>query len=185
MSDQYNDQNNQQFNNNYQQPNNGYQQPNGYQNNGYQQPNGYPNNGYQQPYGVARLLRTDRSLVKFILLSIITCGIYAIVYWSILGDDINMVATRRDGKKTMHFCLVYFLLGPITCSIMMWIWYHSISERIGDEARARGINTDFGASTFWLWYVLGSLIIVGPFIYMHKLCQTMNMICDDYNRRGF
>ncbi len=133
---------------------------------------------------VGRQLKTDRSLLKFILLSIVTCGIYPIVFWSSVSDDINLLASRRDGQKTMHYCLVFFLLGPITCSIVTLVWFHKISQRIGDEARARGVQTDLSSSTFWLWYILGSLIIVGPFIYVNKLCQAMNGSCQSFNQFG-
>ena len=77
------------------------------------------------------------------------------------------------------------ILTIITCGIYGIIWMHQISQRIGDEARARGMMTDFGASTFWLWNVLGSMIVVGPFIYMHKLLQAMNYIAGSYNANGF
>lgn len=126
-------------------------------------------------------MKTNRSLVKFILLSLITCGIYAIIFYASIGDDINRLATPRDGKKTMSFWLLILIITPLTCGIASIVWNHKISQRIGDEARARGIHTNFGASTFWLWNVLGSMILVGPFIYMHKLCQTMNLICTDEN----
>ena len=130
------------------------------------------------------ILKTDRSLVKFILLNIVTCGIYGIVFFSCLGEDLNMIASRRDGKKTMHYCLVYFLLAPITCGIFMFVWFHQLSNRVGEEARMRGINSDFSATTFWLLYVLGSFIIVGPFIYVHKLCENMNALSANYNQHG-
>ena len=145
-----------------------------------------PQAPYNNPnYNVGRrLLKTDRSLLMFIILSIVTCGIYAIVFWSSIGDDINLMATRRDGQKTTHFCLVYFLLGPITCNIYTFIWWHKLSQRIGDEARARGVATDLSASSFWLWYILGSLIIVGPFIYVNKLCKAMNGECQSFNQFG-
>ena len=84
----------------------------------------------------------------------------------------------------MHYCLVFFLLGPITCGIFSIIWMHGISQRIGDAARARNVNTDFGAGTFWLWNVLGSMIVVGPFIYLHKLFKAMNLLSADYNING-
>lgn len=144
-----------------------------------QTPPQYSANNY-----VGRHLNTERSLLKYILLSLVTCGIYAIVFWSSISDDINLLASRRDGQKTMHFCLVYFLVGPITCGIYSLIWFHNVSQRIGDEARARGVATDFGASTFWLWNVLGSLIIVGPFIYINKLCKAMNGASQSFNQFG-
>lgn len=129
-------------------------------------------------------MRTDRNLLTYILLSIFTCGIYNIVFYSDLGDDVNFIARPRDGKHLMHYCLMYFLVGPFTCGIYMFVWFHSLSARIGNEARARGIATSFGAGSFWLWYVIGSFFIVGPFIYIYQLCSTMNMISEDYNRRG-
>ena len=54
-------------------------------------------------------LKTSRGLLKFILFSIITFGIYPLVVMSAVSNDINIVASRYDGKKTMHFCLLYFL----------------------------------------------------------------------------
>ena len=164
------------YESNYQQ---GYQQgfQPGYQP-GYQQPM------YQQPMRFFRPQRTDRSLLSYILLTIVTCGIYNIVFYSDLADDINFISETRDRKKLMHFCLMYFIVSPFTCGVYQMIWLHQFSQKIGDEARARGIDTSFGAGSFWLWYVLGLFFIVGPFIYIHQLCSTMNMISEDYNRKG-
>ena len=36
----------------------------------------------------------------------ITFGIYGIVVMSGVSTDINTIASRYDGKKTMHYCLV-------------------------------------------------------------------------------
>ena len=44
-------------------------------------------------------LKTNRSLVKFILLSLVTFGIYALVVMSGVSTDINIVASRYDGKR--------------------------------------------------------------------------------------
>lgn len=109
------------------------------------------NTPYQQPAPAPmplKAMNNERALWKFIVFGLITCGIYPIVFWSGIGEDLNIAATRRDGKKTMHYCLVLFLLGPITCSIYLFVWFHQMSERLGSEARARGFATDFGASTF-------------------------------------
>lgn len=42
-------------------------------------------------------LKTNKSLVKFILLSLITFGIYGIVILSSVSNDINIIASRYDG----------------------------------------------------------------------------------------
>lgn len=146
------------------------------------------NTPYQQPAPVpmpVKAMNNERALWKYIVFGILTCGIYTIVVWSGIGEDINTAASRRDGKKTMHYCLVFFLLQEVTCGIFGIIWFHQISQRIGDEARARGMQTDLGASTYWLWNVLGSLIVVGPFIYVHKVLEAMNYIASSYNANGY
>ena len=142
------------------------------------------NNTYQTNPAPVAQLKTDRGLVKFILLSLVTLGIYSIVYYSCISSDINIIASRYDGKKTMHFCLMSFILTPITLGIYTLVWYHQLSNRIGAELKRRGIDFDFGAKDFWLWNILGSLIFVGPFIYVLKLCKAMNLLSEDFNMRG-
>ena len=128
--------------------------------------------------------KTNKSLLKYILLSLITFGIYGIVVMSSVSDDINIVAGRYDGKKTMHFCLLLFVIAPITLGIGAIVWYHKISARMGDELKRRGIDYKFGASTYWLWDVLGSFIIIGPFVYLYKLFNACNKLVEDYNQKG-
>lgn len=129
-------------------------------------------------------LKTNRSLLKFILLSLITFGIYGIVVMSNVSSDINTITSRYDGKKTMHYCLVLFIFSWLTLGIVPLVWGHRLANRIGAELRRRGINYQFGAGTFWGWGILGTLIIVGPFIYSHKLLKSMNLLSADYNVNG-
>ena len=142
------------------------------------------NQNYQASAAPVGQLKTNRGLLKYILLSFITFGIYGIVVMSSISNDINIVASRYDDKKTMHYCLLFFLVGPITFGIGYLVWFHKISNRIGSELMRRGITYSFGASDFWLWNVLGSLIIVGPFIYVYKLFKATNMMCEHYNING-
>lgn len=147
-----------------------------------------PNQPVQQPApqqtAPVGQLKTNRGLLKFILLNIITLGIYSLVIFSGISSDINVIASRYDGKKTMHFCLLFFLVGPITLGIADIVWFHRISNRIGNELKRRQIAYSFSASSFWLWNVLGAVIIVGPFVYLHKLFKAMNMLSENYNING-
>ena len=129
-------------------------------------------------------LKTNKGLLKTILLSIITLGIYELVVMSAISNEINIVASKYDGKKTMHFCLLFFLVAPFTLGIGAIVWIHRISNRIGNEIKRRGISYNFSATDFWLWGVLGSFIIVGPFVYMHKLFKAVNLMNADYNVNG-
>ena len=129
-------------------------------------------------------LKTNRGWLKTLLLSLITFDIYGIVFLSNISTDINILASRYDGKKTMHFCLMFFVFAPLTLTVGAFVWFHRLSARIDRELSRRGLPYHFGADTFWLWGILGALIGIGPFIYLHKLCKAMNYLCDDYNARG-
>ena len=129
-------------------------------------------------------LRTSRGLLKMVLLGFITFGIYPLVVESHIGEELNLVASPHDGKRTMHFCLIYFIFSWLTLGIAVFVWYHRTSDRIGDELKRRGIDYSFSATDFWLWDILGSLIIIGPFIYVAKRMKAMNLINEDYNQKG-
>ena len=117
-------------------------------------------------------------------MSLITFGIYGIVVMSNISTDINTIASRYDGKKTMHYCLVLFIFSWLTLGIVPLVWNHKISDRIGAELTRRGIDYQFGAGTFWGWGILGSLILVGPFIYTHNQQTAMYPVSAVHNGHG-
>lgn len=143
-----------------------------------------PSFGNVPPQPPVMQLATDRGLLKYILLSLITFGIYGIVAMYKATEDLNTIASKYDGKKTMNFLLMALLVTPVTCGIYGIIWYHTFSDRIGTELQRRGIQYSFSSSTFWLWNVLGSFIFVGPFVYVHKMFEALNLLSEDYNKRG-
>ena len=147
--------------------------------NQYYQPQPQP-----QPVRIAQL-STNRGLIKFFLLSIITFGIYGIVVMCGIGSDLNTIASRYDGKKTTHYLLMALILTPITLGIYAFVWNSQLCSRIGNELRRRGIFYSFSAADFWLWCVLGSLLIgIGPLIYIGKMFKAMNLLSEHYNMYG-
>ncbi len=138
----------------------------------------------QQSYTPYLKLKTNRGLLKLLVFSMLTFGIYAIVFYSGISNDVNIVC-RRDGKKTMHYCLLTFIVAPLTFGIGGLVWMHRISNRMGDELRRRNINYEFNAGTMWLWNTIGILLFgLGPFIYVHKLAKAMNLLNEHYNTHG-
>lgn len=129
-------------------------------------------------------LRTNRGMVKFILLSLVTLSIYAIVCLTHISNEINKVAGPYDQKKTMNYCLVFFLLSWLTLGIFPLIWWSMLCSRMGNELTRRGIDYKFGAGTYWGWGFFGMFIIVGPFVFYHKFFKAMNLLNADYNERG-
>lgn len=83
-------------------------------------------------------LNTRRGLAKYILLGLITFGIYDLWQMSEITDTVNLICTKRDGKRTMHYLLMVFLVGWITFGIGWLVWGHRLSARIGVEQAAAG-----------------------------------------------
>lgn len=128
-------------------------------------------------------LPTRRSLTKMVFLGMVTLGIYPLVIWSRMVTELNLAASRSDGARTMPYFAMLWLV-PLTLGIYPLVWFHRFSRRVGLELRRRGIDRAFGARDFWLWEMLGSLILVGPFVYVHRLTGAMNAINADFNARG-
>lgn len=125
-------------------------------------------------------LKTNRSMLKLVILSILTLGLYSVVFFIPFSYDLDKVSPRSDRSKTMHYAFA-FILSLFTFNIVIWVWHYHIAERVEEALEKRSIPYQFSTGTFWGWYFLGSFIFIGPFVYMHKLCKAMNLLCADYN----
>lgn len=136
-------------------------------------------NVYNQGYKV--YLYDRFSLILYIILSMLTFGIYSLVITHRMIKNINIAATPYDHKETPSL-VVLILLSFITFGIYSFVFFHKFSNRVGDEARRRGMYTTFSASDYWIWNILLSFIF-GSLVYYYKLFKTLNYISRDYNTR--
>ncbi len=127
-------------------------------------------------------LATNRSVWKLILFSILTLGIYSIVFFIPFSYDLDKVSPKRDRSRTMNFFVAY-VISLFTFSIVLYIWHYMVAKRVEETLEARDIRYEFRTGDFWGWYLVGSLILIGPFVYLYKLCKAMNLLCADYNER--
>ena len=144
----------------------------------YQTPNQvlYPTKSMQKR--PAYQLTTGRGLILLWVLSLVTLGIYPMVMWSRMSVEINMVASRYDGKRTVHFMWMPFL-GALTCGIYFFVWIHKLCNRVGDELRRRNIQYRFSAATYWLWtfvYGMVGAIITAAVGYFMLYVAASDMI---------
>ena len=139
--------------------------------------------GYEEKEYQAPKLSTDRNMWKLMLLNILTLGLYSIVFFISFSFDIDKAAPKRDGSRTMNFLFAY-ILSLFTFSIVIDVWHYHIAQRVEEGLSERKINYDFGTKDFWGWFFFGSFILVGPFVYFHKLCKAMNLLCEDYNKNS-
>ncbi len=144
----------------------------------YRYPYDYEEKEYEAPK-----LKTDRSMWKLMLLSLLTLGIYSILFFIPLSFDIDKAAPKSDRSRTPNFLFAY-ILSLFTFSIVLDIWHYQIASRVEDALFERKIDYEFGTGDFWGWFIFGSLILVGPFVYFHKLCKAMNLLCEDYNNKA-
>lgn len=125
-------------------------------------------------------LKTDRSLLMYILLTLVTCGIYGWYFIYALARDVN-AACAGDGRNTAGL-IKLILLNLITCGIYSWIWYYGLGNRLAFNAPRYGMNFQENGTTILLWMILGSFLCgIGPFIALHIIIKNMNMLCGAYN----
>lgn len=128
----------------------------------------------------ARALKTDRGLVAYILLNIITCGIYGYYFLYTMARDVN-IACSGDGKKTGGL-IAFILLSYVTCGFYALYWYYSLGNRLAANAPRYGLTFQENGTTVLLWYLVGALLCgIGPYVAMHFLIKNCNALCSAYN----
>ena len=125
-------------------------------------------------------LKTDRSLLLFILLNLVTCGLYSCYFIYSLARDLN-VACDGDGRNTAGL-LKFILLSFITCGIYSLFWHYSVGNRLAANAPRYGMSFQENGTTILLWVLIGSLLCgLGSLVAVHIIIKNSNMICGAYN----
>lgn len=161
-------------------PQNSYSTPPGY-GGGYGGPNGGGYGGPPYGGGYGGRLQTDRSLIMYILLTIVTCGIYSYYFIYKMAQDVN-TACEGDGDNTSGL-LTFILLSYVTCGIYAIYWEYALGNRLAANAYRYGFSFQENGTTVLMWYLVGLLLCgLGPFIAMHILIKNTNAICMAYNQ---
>lgn len=125
------------------------------------------------------MVKTDRSLLIFILLNIVTCGIYSLFFIHSLAKDVNIVCAG-DGRKTQGL-LMLILLSIVTCGIYTYIWYYSLGNRLSANAPRYGLTFPENGTSVLLWMLFGILLCgIGPFIAMNIIIKNTNYLTQSY-----
>jgi len=125
-----------------------------------------------------------RDLIKLILLSIITCGIYGIIFWYRYAEDMNVVC-QGDGEHTQNY-IVVILLSIITCGIYQFIFFYRIGNRLARNAPRYGLAFNEDGMTILLWEILGSFLCgLGMLVSWHIMIKNMNALGEAYNNHNF
>ena len=123
--------------------------------------------------------KEDRSLLIYMLLSVVTCGIYGLIFMWSFTNDLNDVSSAKDpdGWRSPNFIIV-ILLMIVTCGIYSWYWLYKVGNTIQRSGDDYGVRVDESGTTLILWCLL---LGVGGLISYHLMFKNMNKICRKYN----
>lgn len=82
-------------------------------------------------------IKTDRGVIGWLLLSIVTCGIYSYYFLYCLARDINVMC-QDDGDSTPGLA-AFILLSFVTCGFYAPYWYYKIGNRLQANAPRYGL----------------------------------------------
>lgn len=149
----------------------------------YQQPQ-YQQPQYHQAPAYGMPVDTNRSLITYIILTILTCGIYGFYFIYKLAKDVNEMC-KEDGDKVGGL-LVYILLSYLTCGIYSFYWLYKIQNRLQAAGPRYGINITESGTTVLLWLILGSFLCgIGSFYGLYIIIKSANAVGAAYNARLF
>ena len=130
-----------------------------------------------------RAVLKRRGVVSYLLLGIITGGIYSLWRVYVLARDVNTMC-EGDGKKTSGLLAVFFL-SLITFGIYAIVWEYKLGNRFQANAGRYGVTITRDGTTVLLWSLLGSFLFgLGPIIAMHIIFSNTNLLIDSYNQKS-
>jgi hypothetical protein len=104
--------------------------------------------------------------VVLILLTIVTCGIYAIYYWFITGQDINKIL----GYEAVNplFLIISFVFPPLL------LYYLYLIDK---SLETVGINCGITYSpNFILWMLLYFICGIGIYVALFQVANYLNKL---------
>lgn len=117
-----------------------------------------------------------KNLALYIILSIVTCGIFALVWMAMLANDLR---TMSNDESKMSGGMVV-LLTIVTCGIYGWIWYYQAGETLNNIKASRGIAADQSSGVLYLLLAVFGLSIVSSAL----IQDSLNKLIDSSSNNG-
>ena len=99
----------------------------------------FGSNGFKAPI-------KQKNIVTCIILSIVTCGIYGIIWFINIVDDLNTASGDANGTSG----IMVFLLSLVTCSIYGLYWAYKAGENVSIIRRRNGLSADSNNGILYL-----------------------------------
>lgn len=108
----------------------------------------------------------------YILLNIITVGIYGLFFWSKWTKDINTIC-EGDDKDSASYILV-FLLDIFSLGIYSLVWNYQMAERMYQKAADYGVELKHGGMFVMLLRFIPLVSSIVKISYANKLIAGYN-----------
>jgi len=118
----------------------------------------------------------QRKIAKYVLLQIVTLGIYGLFFWSDWTEDLNKMC-EDDDKESANYILV-FLLDIFSFGIYSFVWNYGQSERMYRIAPKYGIQLKHGGSYILL---LRTILFFLPVVGSVEKLKLFNTLAVAYN----
>ena len=111
-----------------------------------------------------------RDGIVVLLLSIVTCGVYAYYWYYQAMEDIN----RATGEQRINS--VGLLIGSILCFPIIFVVLYQIDREL---ARLSAIEGTYYKENFVMWLLLSIFVFgIGNWVAMFQICGAYNQIWD-------
>lgn len=97
----------------------------------------------------------ERNVVVSVLLSIITCGIYALYWYCTVTDDVDAIAQNPNKRNGA----VVILLTIVTCGIYGMYWWYQNGKMMEEANKQKGISGSSSAVLYLILSIFGLSMI--------------------------
>ncbi len=105
-----------------------------------------------------------RNAFLFVLFSLLTLGIYGAIVIEGVRKEIDEIGEKENWKPSLSSWLIYFL-GFFTLGIVPLVYLGRLNRKVGILGKRYGIKKPkVTYASFELLFLLGSLILIGPFL---------------------
>lgn len=118
----------------------------------------------------------QRKIAKYVLLQIVTLGIYGLFFWSDWTEDLNKMC-EDDDNESANYILV-FILDIFSLGLYSFIWNYGQSERMYRIAPQYGISLKHGGSYILL---LRTILFFLPVVGSVEKIKLFNTLAVAYN----
>lgn len=102
-----------------------------------------------------------KNIATCVVLSIVTCGIYWIIWYIAMVDDVNRIC--NDDKSAQSGGTV-FLLTLVTCGIYGIIWFYNCGQRMAIAGRSYGRNIEDNSTLYLVLSIVGLQLVAGAML---------------------